>query len=381
MNLRKSGVIAVTAFLMLLPSLAAAHGISEGDKVAMLDGGLFRYLWLGASHMLTGYDHLLFLFGVIFFLTGFRDILKYITAFTLGHSLTLVAATLLGVSVNYYLIDAAIALSVCYKGFENLGGFRTYLGRRSPNLLWIIFGFGLIHGFGLSTRLQQLPLGDEGLLSRILSFNVGVELGQVAALAVMLLIISGWRRTRSFNRFATASNRGLVVAGVLLFLVQMHGFGHTTDLNLFGFGSTVGPGGMPHSGRGPNMAQAVESDHLREALDGYDQAFRARDVDALWQIFAKDMVLYEQGSQNVGREEALLKHLGPDLQAFRQMEADFTDARILESGNTAIVTRRLAVKGILPDRYFLAQGHETQGWALRDGKWRLVHLHWSFPSG
>ena len=223
----------------LLPLLfagnAIAHGISAADRQAMLDGGYLQFTWLGATHMLTGYDHLLFIFGVIFFLTNFRDIVKYITVFTLGHSITLVFATIFGISANYFLVDAAIALSVCYKGFDNLDGFKKYLGRPSPNLLMVIFGFGLIHGFGLSTRLQQLPLGDSGLIGRILSFNVGVEFGQVIALVIMLLVISGWRRTKSFDQFSTVSNAFLIAAGLFLFLMQMHGFSHTTDPDSYGF--------------------------------------------------------------------------------------------------------------------------------------------------
>ena len=204
-----------------------AHGISPADKQAMLDGGNLRYLWLGATHMLTGYDHLLFIFGVIFFLSSFRDVVKFITAFTIGHSLTLVFATLFKISANYFLVDAVIALSVAYKGFDNVDGFRRFLKREPPNLLRVIFAFGLIHGFGLATRLQQLPLGESGLLLRILSFNVGVEIGQVIALGVMLVLIATWRRTKSFADFSTVSNNGLIVAGALLFLMQMHGFVHT----------------------------------------------------------------------------------------------------------------------------------------------------------
>lgn len=221
--------------LLLIPVISLAHGISEADKQAMLAGGYLRYVWLGATHMLTGYDHLLFIFGVIFFLTGFRDIVKYITVFTLGHSITLIFATVFGISANYFLVDAVIALSVCYKGFDNLDGFKKFLGRTSPNLMLVIFGFGLVHGFGLSTRLQQLPLGDSGLIMRILSFNVGVEIGQIIALAIMLLIISGWRKTKSFTQFSTVSNSGLIAAGIFLFMMQMHGFGHNSNPDEFGF--------------------------------------------------------------------------------------------------------------------------------------------------
>jgi hypothetical protein len=235
MDSKKWKILLLTSLLILLPVLAMAHGISESDKQAMLDGGYVRYVWLGATHMLTGYDHLLFIFGVIFFLTGFRDIVKYITAFTLGHSITLIFATVFGISANYFLVDAVIALSVCYKGFDNLDGFNKYLGRPSPNLLGVIFGFGLIHGFGLSTRLQQLPLGETGLIGKILSFNIGVEFGQIIALAIMLIVISSWRRTKSFTQFSKVSNAGLIAAGVFLFMMQMHGFGHTNDPDSYGF--------------------------------------------------------------------------------------------------------------------------------------------------
>ncbi len=227
--------ILTTLLCLLYATPLMGHGISEADKAAMLMGGYANYLWLGASHMVTGYDHLLFIFGVIFFLTGFKDILKYITAFTIGHSITLIIATILKITANYYLVDAVIALSICYKGFENCNGFKNYLGVKAPNLMFVIFGFGLIHGFGLSTRLQTLPLGDEGLIMRILSFNVGVELGQVAALSGMILIMTQWRKTAKFEKFAKVSNHGLIAAGVLLFLMQMHGYMHTNYPDDFGF--------------------------------------------------------------------------------------------------------------------------------------------------
>lgn len=222
-------------FWLLPIATVLAHGISKADKQAMLTGGNIQYIWLGATHMLTGYDHLLFIFGVIFFLTGFRDIVKFITAFTLGHSITLLFATIWGITANYYLVDAVIAISVIYKGFENLDGFKKYLKVESPNLLWVVFGFGLIHGFGLSTRLQQLPLGDSGMVLRILSFNVGVELGQITALSIMLLLITSWRKRPSFEQFSTVSNAGLIVAGGLLFLMQMHGYLYTSHPDDFGF--------------------------------------------------------------------------------------------------------------------------------------------------
>lgn len=221
----------------LTSAAASAHGMSDADKQAMLDGGALRYLGLGATHMLTGYDHLLFLFGVVFFLSSAKDVFKFVSLFTLGHSLTLISASFAGITANYYLVDAVIALSVCYKGFENNDGFAKYLGVRAPALSVMVFALGLIHGFGLSTRLQQLPLGEKGLgfLGRILSFNVGVELGQVAALLVMLAVLGAWRRRASFPKFSKVANDALVVLGALLFLMQLHGYLHTRYPDEFGF--------------------------------------------------------------------------------------------------------------------------------------------------
>jgi len=211
----------------LIANQAFAHGMSEADKQKILDAGYWEYIELGTTHMLTGYDHLLFLFGVMFFLTKFKDILKFITAFTIGHSITLVFATLYEIQANYFLVDAVIALTVCYKGFDNLDGFKKYFQVKAPSLVGMVFAFGLIHGFGLSTRLQQLPLGDEGIVLRILAFNVGVEVGQVVALSIMLFFLMGWRKTESFKHFDKAANVGLIIAGGLLLLMQLHGYQHT----------------------------------------------------------------------------------------------------------------------------------------------------------
>ncbi len=220
--------LAAIILLNLITALtASAHGISEADQQGILEGGNLEYIKLGATHMLTGYDHLLFLFGVIFFLTQFKDIVKFITAFTLGHCVTLIFATLLHIKANFFLIDAVIALTVCYKAFDNLDGFRKYIGTQPPSLLGAVFLFGLIHGFGLSTRLQQLPLGHEGLVFRILSFNLGVEIGQVLALTGMWVFLSRWRGTSSFFKFSKACNVALMIAGFLLLLMQLHGYQHT----------------------------------------------------------------------------------------------------------------------------------------------------------
>ena len=212
---------------LLLTLTASAHGISDADKQGILEGGNFEYLKLGASHMLTGYDHLLFLFAVMFFLTRFGDIVKFITAFTVGHCATLIFATLLHIKANYFLVDAVIALTVCYRAFDNLDGFKRYAGFTPPNFVGAVLLFGLIHGFGLSTRLQQLPLGQEGLVLRILSFNIGVEIGQIVALTGMWLVLTNWRKTGSFMKFSKVSNAALMFAGLLLVLMQLHGYQHT----------------------------------------------------------------------------------------------------------------------------------------------------------
>jgi len=219
----------------LWPLLSLAHGISEADKKAMLEGGYLKYIWLGVTHMLTGYDHLLFIFGVIFFLTTFKDIVRFISVFTLGHCITLIFATFFKITANYYLIDAVIAVSVMYKGFENIDGFKKVFDWQPPSLLKMVFVFGLIHGFGLSTRLQQLPLGDDnmGMLFRILSFNVGVEVGQIAALAAMLIFLSGFRRAAGWAKFAFAANTALIAGGIFLFFMQFHGYWHQSSPESF----------------------------------------------------------------------------------------------------------------------------------------------------
>ena len=209
--------------LIILASLIFPHGISDSDKIQISQGSLLDYLYLGAKHMITGYDHILFLIGVIFFLTRFSDIVKFVTAFTVGHSITLILATMFKITANYYLIDAVIAFSVIYKGFENLNGFKKYFSINAPNLVLMVFLFGLIHGFGLSTRLQQINLGDHNLIYSILSFNVGVELGQIAALAIvfpLLMLIRG----KFSDKISKFSNWGLIVAGLFLLIFQLYSF-------------------------------------------------------------------------------------------------------------------------------------------------------------
>jgi len=210
-------------FLCCFPILLAAHGVSDADQEILSNGGLLAYILVGAKHMVTGYDHLLFLAGVIFFLKDFKDIVRFITVFTVGHSITLTGATYLGIRADEHLIDAVIALSVLYKGFENMGGFEK-LKVKSPNLLLMVFLFGLIHGFGLSTRLQSFDIGSGQFLAKILCFNVGVELGQIAALIPIVFIITRWRKHKSYDAFYKAVNTYLIIAGVGLFFWQMYGY-------------------------------------------------------------------------------------------------------------------------------------------------------------
>jgi HupE/UreJ protein len=211
------------ALLLLLAGALFAHGVA-GEDADFLERNAGRALsvftYLGAKHMFTGYDHLLYLVGVIFFLYRPKDIAVYVTLFALGHSITLLAGILGGIHVNVYLIDALIGLSVVYKAFENLDGFESVLGIQ-PNAKLAVFFFGLAHGFGLATKLQDFALSAEGLVANILSFNIGVEIGQLMALAVLLFLINAWRATGTFDRHAYAFNVLLMFAGFLLASYQM----------------------------------------------------------------------------------------------------------------------------------------------------------------
>jgi hypothetical protein len=246
---------------VLAAGAALAHGVPPEDIEALQRGGNLAYVWLGAKHMVTGYDHLLFIFGVIFFLTRFTDVVKFITAFTIGHSITLTFGTLAGITVNYFVIDAIIALTVCYKGLENIDGFRKYFDVGTPSLLVAVFAFGLIHGLGLATRLQQMPLPEEGLIARILSFNLGVELGQIAALSAMIVVLKAWRSRPSFTSFSVITNKGLVAAGLLLFLMQLHGYQHNAHPDDLGFSADL------HQHAHEDLEAAAARSHHEDSLD------------------------------------------------------------------------------------------------------------------
>lgn len=208
---------------LLLAGNAIAHNVSLDDArlIAGKSGPqVLLYLWLGAKHMVTGYDHLLFLVGVIFYLRNVRSIAIFVSLFALGHSITLITGVLLGLDVNPFIVDAIIGLSVAYKGFDNLDGFKTLFGE-SPDEHAAVFIFGLFHGLGLATKLQDLGLAEDGLLTNLISFNVGVELGQLAALIVIVMILRLMPPKTAHSYIGTGVNIGLVVAGFALMAYQI----------------------------------------------------------------------------------------------------------------------------------------------------------------
>ena len=214
-----------TVGALLLASAALGHGISGDDQAFLLRSSgahIGPYIYLGAKHMVTGYDHLLFLAGVIFFLYRLKDVALYVTLFAVGHSTTLLLGVLGGLHVNSYIVDAIIGLSVVYKAFENLGGFRA-LGWQ-PNMKAAVLVFGFFHGFGLATKLQDLAISQDGLVTNMVSFNVGVEIGQLLALGLMLIAFNLWRSTGTFFRYSYATNVALMAAGFALIGFQLTGF-------------------------------------------------------------------------------------------------------------------------------------------------------------
>lgn len=212
--------------LLLLSATAHAHGVATGDKsyIQSITGvHLLPFTYLGAKHMVTGYDHLLFLAGVVFFLYRLKDIALYVSLFAIGHSVTMLYGVYFGVNVNSFLIDAIIGLSVVYKALDNLGAYQRWFGVQ-PNTKAATLLFGLIHGFGLASKVQEFELSREGLLPNLLAFNVGVEIGQLLALAAILIAMGTWRRTGSFLKHAYTANVVIACCGFVLIGYQLTGY-------------------------------------------------------------------------------------------------------------------------------------------------------------
>ena len=226
MNWKKIISLAVILTIYCISSNVFAHGV-DGDTQTFLAGNsgvaFAPFLYIGAKHMLTGYDHLLFLVGVIFFLYRPKEVLLYVSFFTIGHSTTLLLGVMADIAINSYLIDAIIALSIVYKGFDNLGGFKRFFGAQ-PNTKAAVLIFGLFHGFGLASKLQEFKFDKEGLFTNLIGFNIGVEIGQFIALAFVLILFSLWRRSPNFMRFSTLTNTLLITAGFVLFVYQLTGY-------------------------------------------------------------------------------------------------------------------------------------------------------------
>lgn len=223
---RRSLFLLVLLFFALIWSTAQAHGVAGDDKAFLEQNQgrqLLIYLYLGAKHMVTGYDHLLFLFGVIFYLFRMREVGLYVTLFAIGHSVTLLFGVLNNIHVNPYIVDAIIGFSVVYKALDNLDAFKTLFGWQ-PNTKAAVLIFGFFHGFGLATKLQDFELSRDGLVPNILAFNVGVEIGQLLALGGILIAMGFWRRTAAFNRQALIANTLLMSAGFILIGYQLTGF-------------------------------------------------------------------------------------------------------------------------------------------------------------
>jgi hypothetical protein len=217
---------ALLVFAFALPADVLAHNVSKRDAafvVANQGRAVAVFLYLGAKHMVTGYDHLLFLVGVIFFLYRLKDVLLYVSLFTIGHSATLLLGVLGGVHANPYLVDAIIGFSVVYKAFDNMDGFKRVFGFQPDTRIAVLL-FGLFHGFGLATKLQEFALSPSGLVANIVSFNVGVEIGQGLALTAVFIALSYWRTRPGFLRHAFATNTLLMVGGFLLVGYQLTGY-------------------------------------------------------------------------------------------------------------------------------------------------------------
>ena len=217
------GLIAIV--FAIIPE-AAAHGVTEGDKGYIQESSgrmIIPFIYLGAKHMVTGYDHLLFLFGVIFFLYRLRDVSIYVTLFAVGHSVTLLSGVLMEISVDAYLIDAIIGFSIVYKALDNMAAYPQWFGFQ-PSTKIATLVFGLFHGFGLATKILDYKISPDGLIPNLISFNIGVELGQIIGLSIILIMMGYWRRSGGFVRHAYNANVALMVGGFIFVGYQLTGY-------------------------------------------------------------------------------------------------------------------------------------------------------------
>jgi hypothetical protein len=222
---RPSIAVLTLSLLMLCATQGMAHNVTEGDAgyIQEIWGvNLIPFMYLGAKHMVTGYDHILFLLGVVFFLYKMQHVAIYVSLFALGHSTTMLLGVYFGWSVNAYFIDAIIGLSVVYKALDNLGAFQRWFGYQ-PNTKAATLIFGFFHGLGLATKILDYAIASDGLVPNLLAFNVGVELGQIMALAVILIAIGWWRRQTSFWRHAYTANVVMMSMGFILMGYQLTG--------------------------------------------------------------------------------------------------------------------------------------------------------------
>ena len=219
--LSPAGFLLAILFLVL-PGLALGHGVAEGDANFLQQREGFHfwpYFYLGAKHMVTGYDHLLFLAGVVFFVNRLSDVVIYVSLFALGHTLTLISGVFFDVPANVYLVDAIIGISVIYKAAENLGGLESIGVKVNPKAA--VFGFGLIHGLGLATKLQEISISEDGLLGNLIAFNVGVEMGQILGLSFLVIIIFALKTIPRYGSYYLASNVLIMIGGIILTVYQL----------------------------------------------------------------------------------------------------------------------------------------------------------------
>ncbi len=222
---KSAGLLLLMALLMTLSVEGFAHAVAEGDKgyIQEISGvNVIAFIYLGAKHMVTGYDHILFLFGVIFFLYRIKHIAVYVSLFALGHSTTMLLGVYFNVGINSYLIDAIIGLSVVYKALDNLGAYQRWFGVQ-PNTKVATLVFGFFHGFGLATKIIEYNIDADGLVPNLLAFNVGVEIGQLLALCAILIVMGFWRRSDGFVRHAYTANVVMMSAGFMLIGFQLTG--------------------------------------------------------------------------------------------------------------------------------------------------------------